>query len=272
MEHRRSAERHHARPAVLVALLVVAALQGGCFVEYLLAPRRHATVWTRSSGEYAATTLQVYAAAHLALERALADPSWTAALEQTGEFETLPPAVILDLDETVLDNTRFHAMLDENELPFDEKRWADWVHQARAHAVPGASAFLAFAQRRGVQIFYITNRDHALETSTRENLRALAMPLDPDVDTMLTLHEHAGWNRGKSSRRAYVTRSHRVLLIVGDSLGDFIESEDLSAERMREEAFRHENMWGRRWFVVPNPIYGGWEREIAPIRPPALRQ
>lgn len=253
------------RGIALTSALAIAL--SGCGVQYLLVPRRHATVWTQSSGEYAATTLQIYALAEDALAQALGERHWTAALEQSGDFASLPPAVIVDIDETVLDNTPFHHMLDENELAFSEQRWADWVNDAGALAVPGAAEFLAFAESLGVEIFYVTNRDQALEAPTRENLLALGLPLDGGRDRVLTRGERPDWTRDKTSRRAFVASSHRVLLIVGDSLGDFVPDERIEPDRLREVAFEYQHMWGRRWFVLPNPIYGPWERGIGSLGP-----
>jgi acid phosphatase len=258
------------RPAALAlaGCALLAALAGCGGVEYLLRPRRAATVWTRSSGEYVATTIGVYETARKALDQALADPGWSAALEQRGDASGLPPAVMLDLDETVLDNVAFQSMLDERNLEFDERLWSDWVREGHAALVPGASGFLAAAQARGVAVFYVTNRAADLEEATRANLAALGLPLEPAFDTLLTRGERPEWGSDKTSRRAHVARSHRVLLIVGDSLADFVSQEDGSAERRRAAAFAYEHMWGRRWFMLPNPIYGGWSSDIRPIRSP----
>ncbi len=263
------------RPWASVLPLVafaMASVLAGCGAEYLLSPRRYATVWTQSSGEYAATTLQVYYNARIALEAALADDSWTACIEQTGEFAALPPAIMVDLDETVLDNTRFHAMLDRNQLAFNEELWADWVHEAKATAVPGAVPFLKFAESKGVEIFYVTNRLSTLEESTRENLRALDLPLREDSDTLFTRFERPEWGREKTTRREAIARSHRVLIIVGDALGDFTAVDDDSPEGRRDLALRHTDKWGRRWFMLPNPIYGGWAKTIDQTLPPRLPQ
>lgn len=242
------------------ALLLVA-----CGTDYMMRTRLSATLWTRTSGEYAAAALQAYAVAAEKLPEALADPEWTAYPAQTGDYRELPPAIIVDVDETVLDNTPFHAMLDEKGLEFDEALWADWVEQRESEAVPGAVGFLRSAAERNVAVFYVTNRDHSLEPATRDNLKAVDLPLDEESDVVLTRNERPGWGRDKESRRAAVAETHRVIMLVGDALGDFASAQGFSSEQRRQLAFQYRGFWGRKWFVLPNPIYGGWERGVLPF-------
>src|SRR6056297_1827847 len=102
----------------------------------------HAVLWTQTAAEFDALALQTYAAARDALADALADPDWTAAPEQVGMegFETLPPAVVLDVDETVLDNSAYEARLIEDDAIFDRETWSAWVEEEAAPPVPGALA------------------------------------------------------------------------------------------------------------------------------------
>ena len=67
------------------------------------------TLWVRTAAEYRAASLQTYNTALQTIDRAVGDPGWTAALEQTGDCADLPPAVVMDVDETVLDNARYQA-------------------------------------------------------------------------------------------------------------------------------------------------------------------
>lgn len=220
-----------------------------------------AVLWVQTAGEYVAATLQAYDAASEALDRALADSTWTAALEQTGDYASLPPAVIVDVDETVLDNSPFDAAAILSDGSFDPDAWATWVNRAEAEPVPGALGFLREADRRGVAVFYVTNRDAPLEAATRENLRAAGFPLAAGPDVVLSRGEREGWGRDKSSRRAVVAGSFRVLLVVGDDLNDFLPARLPLAERAGL-APRHAGRWGERWIVVPNPMYGSWESAL----------
>jgi 5'-nucleotidase (lipoprotein e(P4) family) len=244
----------------VLTALVALSLFGGCTHVQIPPHWLKASLWATGSAEYAAVTLQTYSAAREKLDQALLDPTWTACLEQSEGYEDLPPAIIIDLDETVLDNRPFQVNLIRKGLEFDEAMWNDWVRQSRVEAIPGAVEFLLYVHERGVEIFYLTNREHMVEEATRANLVRLGLPLNPEIDTVLTKHERADWGSDKESRRKLIADSHRVLLIVGDHLRDFTAVEGFSREERRDTTFEHTAMWGEKWFMLPNPLYGGWVR------------
>jgi len=218
----------------------------------------NATLWVQSSAEYAAITTQTYRAAAMALTAALADPHWTAAYEQTNDFRALPPAVILDLDETVLDNSSAQVQVMRSGQGFTEEGWAAWVKEARALAIPGAVAFLHAAQLKGVALHYITNRvcnTADAEDSTVKVLKSLRIPYAPDRLQCIT----AGSN--KTGRRRAVAEKFRILLLIGDDFNDFTAVPDAVDERAKLRKF-YDPMWGVKWFVLPNPMYGSWERSV----------
>jgi acid phosphatase len=221
-------------------------------------PGLNAVAWVQTAAEYAALTTQTYRAAGLALSAALADPNWTAAYEQTNDFRSLPPAVILDLDETVLDNSSSQAILVRSGKTYSEQHWDAWVKQARAGAIPGAVEFLHAAVLRGVAPVYVTNRvcnpADALDPTVKV-LRQLRIPLSPDR----LLCKTSGSD--KSDRRRAVAERFRILLLIGDDFGDFTTPPTTPAARAELQRF-HDPMWGVRWFVLPNPMYGSWERAV----------
>ena len=98
----------------------------------------NAVLWLQTAIEFEASALQAYRLAHLQLDAALSDPSWTAALEQQVDASKLPPAVIVDIDETVLDNSYYQARLIRDNAVFATPTWDAWVAEARATAIPGA--------------------------------------------------------------------------------------------------------------------------------------
>jgi len=242
----------------LLAICVALALLGGCSHVRVPLHWRKASLWATASAEYAAVALQTYAGAREKLDLALADPAWTAYLEPSEGYESLPPAIIIDLDETVLDNRPFQMRLIREGLEFDEAMWNEWVRESRAEAIPGSVEFLLYVHERDVEIFYVTNRAHSVEEATRANLVTIGVPLNAEVDTVLTKHERADWESDKESRKALVAGSHRVLLIVGDHLRDFVRGEGSSRDERRNATFDHAEMWGEKWFMLPNPLYGGW--------------
>jgi|OpeIllAssembly_1097287.scaffolds.fasta_scaffold116849_2 acid phosphatase len=217
-------------------------------------------VWFRTSVEYRATALQAYRLAASMLDRALADGTWTAALEQTGEFASKPPAVILDVDETVLDNSESEERNIREGAVYSEARWADWCNERKATPIPGALEFTRAAAAKGVAVFYVTNRDRALEQATRDNLAKFGFPLDASRDTVLTRAERPEWTSSeKSPRRSLVAQDFRILLLVGDDFGDFVAGArgTLAARKSLDDA--NAAMWGVKWIALPNPLYGSWK-------------
>ena len=219
----------------------------------------NATLWRENSVEYKANTLSMYQLAQIRLDEALADKNWTAATEQTGNFQDLPPAVILDADETVLDNGGYESWLVVAHKEFSGKTWGAWVAAAEAKAVPGALDFTKYADSKGVKVFYVTNRSADQEEATRKNMEALGFPMGGNVDTFLTSKEKEDWTSKKGTRRAFVAKDYRILLLVGDNYGDF--SDDYSKSEADRLASLQANMAhiGHDWIVIANPEYGSFE-------------
>lgn len=229
--------------------------------------------WVTESAEYQALSKQVYRNAGFMLDELLADDSWSA-LPAHAADAALPPAIILDVDETVLDNSPFQVLLGDK--PFNREDWDQWVARAQATAVPGVVEFLDEARAAGVTAFLVTNRDCARrpgssdpcpqEQDTLDNLRRVGVSAEPEH--LLLSNERPGWTDEKRVRRDFVARDHRVLMLFGDDLGDFLdcvrgrviapcERPATAAERLRLVR-EHEEYWGKGWFVLPNPMYGSW--------------
>jgi 5'-nucleotidase (lipoprotein e(P4) family) len=237
------------RPLILVLLCAA------------LAPAQelmNSVVWMQRAIEYRAATTQTYRSAEKAMLKALATPNWTAAIEQSGDFAAKPPAVVLDLDETVLDNSPYQARQIVDGTAFDGASWSAWVAEAKAELLPGAADFLNAAAFHGVRRIYVSNR----VCTTAET--------DP---TVIVLRRHGLLGRNdtlmckasneetsdKSPRRYRASAGHRILLLIGDDIGDFFTvARDAKA---RDEALlRYQRWFGDRWFILPNPAYGSWER------------
>ena len=219
-------------------------------------------LYAQSSTEYAANCIQTYANASQILDTAIADKKWTAALEQTGEYSEKPMAIILDVDETVLDNVAFQARSILSGLSYPNG-WIEWGLEASAKPVPGVSNFLKKASKKGIKIFYVTNRVAELEEATRKNIKNLGLPFDEDRDVLLMRDEN-GWGSDKVSRRALVAKDYRILMLVGDQLTDFISLEEATTDidSRKELAEKYSDMWGQKWFMLTNPMYGKWEGAI----------
>jgi acid phosphatase len=251
---------------VAILILVGVLVLGGRFVtqqrelEIEAHEQLDAVLWMQTAAERRALSLQTYQLAGRMLDGALEDPTWTAAVEQEGDFSELPPAVILDVDETVLDNSAYQARLIARNTQFETESWHQWCREVKALAVPGAVEFTQYAGEQGVTVFYLTNRRHAVEEATRENLEQLGFYLDEDKDTLFTRAEKEEWDASdKSPRRAEVASSYRILLLIGDDLNDFVSGTRESLAGRESLVNEYGSYWGTRWILLPNPEYGGWE-------------
>ena len=196
-------------------------------------PLLNPTLWMQSSAEYRAAATQTYAVARQLLDDALREPS------------PLPRAVVLDLDETVLDNSRFAARMIAAGKPFSfGSDWSAWVAESASGAIPGAKEFLVYAKSRGVTPIYITNRTTDMEAATRTNLQKLGIP----VDAATLLMRAPGGTTDKTARRNDVAARYEVVLLLGDDVNDFTPRATLTEDAP----------WGTRWLMLPNAIYGSW--------------
>ena len=216
----------------------------------------NATLWQQTSAEYVGLTNQIYRTARSNLDQALADTGWTAALEQTNDYARLPPAVMLDIDETVLDNAPYEARIISTLGKYSPATFAAWCHRENAPLVPGAKAFLDYAVEKDVAVFYYSSRREKLRSCTSRNMRELGLPLPGD--TRLLLSDGAS----KSDHRKMVARQYRILLLVGDNLEDFVDGSKSDPASRRELALRYAGRWGQQWMILPNSIYGHWEASM----------
>ena len=219
-----------------------------------------ASLWTQRSVEYRANALGVFALARLRLDEALVDKAWTAAPgEQKGDFGALPPAVVLDVDETLLDNSLYQVWMMRAGQTFSTKTWNQFCADQVSRAIPGAVEFTQYAESKGVKVFYITNRGAETEQATRENMAKLGFPTGGNVDTFLMQNEKPDWGSAKSTRRAVVAKDYRILLNIGDNFGDFDDRYRSDLEG-RAKAFDSDMAyWGKQWLMLANPTYGSFD-------------
>lgn len=208
-----------------------------------------AVLWMQTSGERAALSFQAFSLARMVLERDLRIRS------------RMRRAVIVDIDETIMDNSRNQAWLIKNQQIYNDENWLAWVNRAEATAIPGAVEFLNYANSRGVRVFYITNRKAVEKEGTAVNLRKLGFPKVND-ETLLVRTDTK--SSSKEPRRQAVSAKYRVVLLMGDNLNDFsdvFENAKTSAGRMTVTE-QNKAKFGSRFIVLPNPMYGDWENAI----------
>jgi len=238
---------------------------------------QRATLWIRTSTEFRAASEIIFRAATAALTEGLGDPAWTAEPAQIGDLSALRPAVVMDIDETVLDNSAVQArmMLDETCLTEFDAVWDAWIAERSARAVPGAVEFIRAArammdpQGRPVRVVFITNREcrarpgtNAVcpqQDDTAANLRALGLNWTELEQDLLMKGELSRWVSEKQSRRLEIAVNYRILLYIGDDFADFLPDVRRQSVPQRERArCTHRDRWGRQWFMIPNPMYGSW--------------
>lgn len=207
--------------------------------EHLVA----STLFTQQSAEYRALCYQAYHLAELRL------------LELKDSFPE-KPAVVLDLDETVLDNSPYTAWQIESGNGYSKETWAQWVEKAEAEPIAGVSQFLHLADSLGVELYYVSNRDTSGLAATMKNMKALNLP---QVEASHFLLKTT--TSDKSARRKQITDSGaEILLFIGDNLGDFKHLFDDKTNAERKASIDElADQVGTQFIALPNALYGEWE-------------
>ena len=261
----------------------------------------NAIAWTQTSVEYRANATSVYRAAVGRLDQIFASPRHSrplAAMEQpVAPPAGTPYAVLMDIDETVLDNSPNQALLNlESAEDDNDDVWDCWSSLEQAQLVPGVRdmfAGLSALRQRGIDIRaeFITNRecnprgaDHCpqrretvnninrliADTGYQVGLDDILMKSDPDPLT----HTRRWAESEKHARRLELARHYHILMMLGDDLGDFYP--EIRALPMAERcaatgAAEAQVRWGDTWFMLPNPMYGSWTGAIKTAAGPIRR-
>ena len=213
-----------------------------------------ALLWMRTSAEYRALCYQGYNAALMAIDRAQANPT-----ARSGK----PLAIVLDCDETVTDNTRaMAAAAAAGNGRYDALWWRGTVHEGRSEALPGAVEFLNEVARRGVAIFYVSNRWSEINYEpTVRNLTALGFP---SVDAEHILLRDDLKRSDKEPRFDQIAADYDVVVYMGDNMGDlplYTSGKTRTERNAAIDAAKAE--FGTQYIVFPNPVYGAWVSALA---------
>lgn len=226
-------------------------------------PLTNAVKWQTTSKEYQYLTTKTYSQAQDALaNKALPEGRWT---------------VVLDVDETVLDNSQYQVELDKSGQRYTPTSWAKWVEREAAPLVPGVKPFLEDVLRLGGTLSLVTNRDQSLDRHTWQNLLALGLPLT-DANTCLigrvdadkAAIDHATLFNDKDLRRHQITQgtascyspsgtrktdfpASKIIMQIGDNIEDFsgVTQEEADIGQLLE-------LHADEYFLLPNPMYGSW--------------
>ncbi|HYX28357.1 MAG TPA: 5'-nucleotidase, lipoprotein e(P4) family [Pyrinomonadaceae bacterium] len=208
-----------------------------------------ATLYQQASGEARALEYQTYVLARMLLDRDLRN-----------HRIRMRRAIIVDVDETILDNSRYQGMLIKRGVNYPEG-WTDWCNRAEAPAIPGAVQFLNYAHSRGVRVFYVTNRKIAEKDGTARNLKNVGFP-EVNDETLLVRTDTA--SDSKEPRRRMIASRYHVVLLMGDNLNDFSDvfEKSKTVEARLDATEKNKTEFGTHFIVLPNAMYGDWENAI----------
>lgn len=205
-----------------------------------------AVLWQHASAEAYRLQQQGYELARLRLT------------ENLKVADKRPPAVIVDIDETVLDNSPYQVDAAADGRIFDQATWKEWTDRSKAAAIPGAVEFLTYAHGLGCHIYYITNRDIREKATTLKNLDSLKFP-DADEKHLLLMEGTSD----KTERRARVANDNHVVLLVGDQLRDFDERfKDRTVNDGKNTVDLMADTLARYFILLPNPMYGTYRDAV----------
>ena len=206
----------------------------------------YTTAFQQRAAEYRALCYQAFNIAHLRVD------------ENMQMKSAKPRAIMTDVDETVLDNSPYQAHQVLNGEDYTPATWTQWVSMANADTIPGAISFLKYAASKGIEIFYVTNRDEKDRDGTLRNLQKFNFPNADNAHLLLR-----GAVSSKEMRRQEILKTHDIILFMGDNLNDLsnlFENKEMDQRMGVADAFRAE--FGKKFIVIPNPVYGDWESSI----------
>jgi 5'-nucleotidase (lipoprotein e(P4) family) len=204
-------------------------------------------VFQQRAAEYNALCFQAYNIARVRLDEALAKAT-----------QEKPLAIVTDIDETVLDNSPYDVKQSLVGKDYEQKSWEEWTALAKADTIPGALSFFKYAASKGVRIFYLTNRAEAERQGTLANLAQKGFP--DAVHEQLVLK---GTVSSKEPRRQAIAAKYEIAMLIGDNLGDFSSLFDKKQPGERNHnAALSASEFGKKYIVLPNPVYGDWENSL----------
>ena len=199
--------------------------------------------WVKESTEYKALCHQVYNQAIEKLKKQLKHNNFSLNINNRDNY-----SVIMDLDETVLDNSDYQVDLISKNESFNMDSWAKWVKKEEAKLVPGAKRYINFLRKNNIQIIFISNRMHERLQSTKNNMKKLGIYSDHDIYLLRKDKADKKTVRRKevftSTGRMEKFDSFKIIQYLGDAIGDFKSKEYLK--------------FGLDQFIFPNPMYGKW--------------
>lgn len=204
------------------------------------------TLWYQSAAETKALYLQGYNVAKDKLTEYLKKPT------------EKPYSIVLDLDETVLDNSPYQVQNIKDGTAFTPENWDAWVQKAAAKPVAGAKEFLQFADKNKVEIYYISDRADNQVEATIKNLKEQGIPVQGEDHLMFKKDS----DKSKEGRREQVRNHTNLVLLFGDNLVDFADFSKTSIEDREKMLEQLQNEFGEKFIIFPNTMYGSFESAV----------
>jgi 5'-nucleotidase (lipoprotein e(P4) family) len=216
-----------------------------------------AVLWFQRSAEYRALCYQAFNLAELRIK------------EYLPRFDREKhPVVIFDIDETLLDNSPQEALNIAEGKPYSQEAWTAWTEKASAEAVPGAVEFVRFLAQNEIEPIYLSNRMNTEGTMTLLNLQKCNYPYADRNHLYLKSNTSS-----KEFRRNMVEKSHEVVMLVGDNLSDFdLIFEDRSVNFGYKTVDSLRSDIGKKFILLPNPMYGDWTKPLTGDRKSWLKK
>lgn len=234
----------------------------------LVSNKTTAVYWQQNSAEYEALCYQAFNAAQSYLNQFIDgfDAEGNYVSNEQGDKKQ---AIIMDIDETILNNSPYNGYLIKNQTDFSYQTWINWTSMASAELIPGALEFINNATKAGIEIFFISNRTEQELDFTIQNLREKGVQLKEEN----ILLGSSGLNSEKTSRRNLISPSFDVIMLIGDNLADFhdVFESDIMLSQRKEIVESFQNEFGKKYIILPNVMYGGWE-PVEPSEDPSIKE
>jgi len=205
-----------------------------------------ASFYQQRSAEYKALCIQAYNIARLRIDQALAKPS------------SRPMAIVTDIDETFLDNSPYAVHQALQGKDYEAAGWSAWTALGAADTLAGAVSFFQYVSAKGIEVFYVTNREEQERAGTTSNLRRYGLPGVDDKHLILR-----NGPSSKEQRRQQIGEQYEIVLLLGDNLADFSSIFDKKTEQERLAGVTNvQQLFGDRFILLPNVTYGAWEESF----------
>ena len=208
----------------------------------------NAVLWQQRSGEYKALCYQAFALAKMKLDQKISMHA----------RDAMPLAIVTDIDESILDNSPQQASDILHHRTYTEANWKDWTAHAVAGPLPGAVAFFQYADKMGIQCFYVSNRRPEERTATIKNMQEVGFP---QADSMHVIMKDT--TSDKEPRRQKIKQQYNIALLLGDNLNDFDKMFYQQPFYTRCNLVRdNSDLFGDVFIILPNAMYGDWESAL----------